>query len=140
MRYKLKKRCKTWGCPNLHYNASGYCDECTAKWRAKHPTPSDLERPTALERGYDGRWRKFAKDFLSRHQTCAICGAPATVVDHKEIPADVMIDAYGQFDLDEDNYQALCNRCNVVKGLTVDRQRRNKYFDDKKLLDTQGEG
>ena len=33
----LRKRCKTYGCPNLHRNPSGYCDECTARYRALHP-------------------------------------------------------------------------------------------------------
>lgn len=139
MNVKLKKRCKTWGCPNLHYNKSGYCDECTAKYRATHPSYYEEKRPDAAKRGYNYRWYKFAKDYLREHPVCAICGKPAEVVDHKDVPADVMMDAYGQFDLDPAHYQALCRRCNAVKGVTYDRDARQMYHNDKEFL-SQGEG
>lgn len=129
----LKKRCKTYHCPNLHHNASGYCDECTARWRAAHPRKDD-KRPSAYKRGYDSRWTKFAKNFLSLHPTCAICGQPATCVDHK-IPADVMLDAWGSFDYDPDHYQALCASCNARKGAHEDKTLRMAYYDSKKALD-----
>ena len=116
----LKKRCKTYGCPNLHHNASGYCDECTAKYRESHPR-QESEKPTASARKAYGswKWRKFASDFLRLHPVCEICGAPARVCDHKDMTADMMVDAYGGFDYEPSHYQALCYSCNARKGMRL---------------------
>ncbi len=132
-RAKLKKRCKTWMCPNLHQNLNGYCDECNRKYAAAHPSKPDKDRPDATKRGYDYRWRKFRKDYLASHPICARCGKPAQVVDHI-IPADVMMDAYGTFDYDPANYQALCYRCNNRKGKYEDKRFRDAYRANKEAL------
>lgn len=90
------------------------------------------QRPVESARKEFGsqKWRKFAKDFLALHPTCEICGAPATSCDHKDIPADVMIDMWGAFDYDPSHYQALCHSCNARKGASYDRQIRRKYRKD----------
>ena len=136
----LKKNCKTPGCPNLHTNRSGYCNECMARYAATHPKEEKTEsRPSAYERGYDSAWRRFAHRFLINHPVCAICGAPATQVDHKSMPADVMLKVYGgKFDLDERHYQALCVSCNARKGKTQDVRFRRKYEEDLKRLEQGG--
>ena len=140
-----KKRCKTWRCPNLHTNKWGYCDACTEKYKAKHPEliygthPNaaeayrkyDQKRGSASQRGYDWDWIKFSKKFLAEHPTCAICGKPAKVTDHKTATADMMMDAYGKFDYNPDNYQALCVRCNNRKGMTEDERMRLEYKEAK---------
>lgn len=136
----FKKRCKTVGCPNLHNNKNGYCNECNAKYYATHPSRYEKTRPSSVERGYDSRWHKFAKNFLKDHPVCAMCGAPAQCVDHKDIPADVMMSVYGEFDLDPVHYQALCSRCNTIKGRYEDKRARESYERDKKWIETQGEG
>lgn len=142
------KRCKTWRCPNLHKNKWGYCDACTEKYKAKHPeliygtNPNaaesyrkyDQKRGSASKRGYDWDWIKFSRDFLKRHPTCAICGAPSKVTDHKDITADMMMDAWGKFDYDESHYQALCVRCNNRKGMTEDKRARLEYQEMKLRL------
>lgn len=139
----LRKRCKTVGCPNLHHNKSGYCDECTKEYRRKHP---DVARPSASRRGYDSAWRKFSKDYLSLHSVCSICGSPATCVDHKDIPASVMLDMNGgKFDYDPSHYQALCTSCNIRKGHKTDKAAKKRYEEDKSVLcamtgDARGEG
>lgn len=135
----LKKRCKTYGCKNLHRNVSGYCDECTEKWRKAHPRKDD-KRPSASARGYDSRWTKFAKDYLKLHPVCAICGQPATCVDHKDIPADVMLDMWGSFDYDPSHYQALCTSCNTRKGNREDKLLRQTFEDDKQSLSALAQG
>ena len=129
----LKKNCKTPGCPNLHTNRSGYCDECMARYAATHPKePAEERRPSSTERGYDYTWRRFARTFLINHPTCAICGAPAVCVDHKYTPADVMLESNGGvFDYDESQYQALCVACNTRKGKTTDVRRRQQYRNDR---------
>jgi len=136
----LKKNCKTPGCPNLHTNRSGYCNECMARYAATHPKTERVEtRPSAYERGYDSAWRRFAHRFLINHPVCAICGAPATQVDHKSMPADVMLKVYGgKFDLEESHYQALCVSCNTRKGKTQDVRFRRKFEDDLRRLETGG--
>lgn len=128
---RLKKRCKTFGCPNLHTNETGYCDKCTAKYRDKHPKQDPEGRPSASKRGYDATWHRFAKDYLKAHPTCAICGKPAEVVDHKDQTADMMLDAWGRFDYDPSHYQSLCRSCNVIKGRTADKQLRSAYYSQK---------
>lgn len=131
---RLKKKCKTFGCPNLHTNTNGYCDECNRKWREKHPIVEKDDRPSASRRGYNYKWQKFSRDFLALHPTCAICGAPARVCDHKNMTADMMMDAYGAFDLDPAHYQALCYRCNTRKGAREDKAMRKAYLRDKQYL------
>lgn len=152
MAYKRLKRCKAYGCPNLHYNANGYCDSCYSAWKAKHPQyykadgtkktaedyakEYDAKRGTARQRGYDTQWQKFARQFLRLHPTCALCGAKATVCDHKTDTAKIMMDAYGKFDYSdvEADYQALCARCNAQKGIDYDKAREAEYFTAKKAL------
>lgn len=139
------RKCKTPYCKNLHHNPSGYCDECEARHNIEYKarkiavagtpmeTEEEVKRPTAFQRGYDRRWREFAKEYLRRHPVCAICGRPAQVVDHKDIPAQVMMDMDGRFDLDEDHYQPLCISCNLKKQ-KQDRAVIEDYFKMKKEL------
>ena len=47
--------------------------------KARH----DATRPSASARGYDSKWREAREGFLAKHPTCARCGAPATIVNHK---------------------------------------------------------
>ena len=142
-----RKRCKQWGCPNFHNNRNGYCDECNRKYRAKHPDrynedgskktdwkTYEEKRGNFRQRGYDYKWDKFKKRFLLAHPTCALCGAPAQCVDHKTTTARQMMDAYGEFVYNDEDYQALCFRCNTKKGRTTDKESDEEYFRMKDLL------
>jgi hypothetical protein len=141
----FRKKCKTYQCPNLHTNVSGFCDACQAKRSASFmhkpvkdpqgapPILKQPDRPSAVKRGYDHSWHKFARDFLDHHPTCAICGKRSQCVDHKEIPAEIMIDMAGKFDLDPNLYQALCFSCNRRKAVQ-DRDQIDRYFKDKAKL------
>lgn len=141
------KGCKNCGKPTANADYWGYCPACVAAYNARHPerlkTDHDSEsnrryeekRGNSRQRGYSSRWTTFSKEFLRKHPTCAICGRPARVTDHKTIPADVMMDAWGSFDYSEENYQALCVRCNTRKGMTEDERARLEYQEMKfKLL------
>ncbi len=141
---QFRRKCKTPGCPNLHRNASGYCDDCQIKRQAESRyrmimagtdgPEAQREREKTAARGYDSRWAAFARRYLTEHPVCALCGAPARVVDHKDIPAQVMLDMWGRFDLDPEHYQALCYRCNSRKA-KEDRKKTDKYFELQKRLD-----
>jgi len=66
----------------------------------------DATRPSAAMRGYDRTWRAARYEYLRQHCTCAMCNAPATVVDHiKPHRGDK-----GLFWCRE-NWQALCTSC-----------------------------
>ena len=58
-------------------------------------------------------------------------------MDHKEIPAEIMIDMFGKFDLDPNLYQALCFSCNRRKAVQ-DREQIDQYFRDKAKLASSG--
>jgi 5-methylcytosine-specific restriction enzyme A len=69
------------------------------------PRPTDDDRPSAAERGYDSDWAKLRKQFLWNHPICAKCGRPAYIAHHI-----VPIDEGGER-LDEDNLEAMCRLC-----------------------------
>lgn len=135
---KTKKTCLSYGCTNIHTNRSGYCDACEAQRKSKWESEAHRDR-SATKRGYDAKWAKFARAYLQEHPRCAKCGKPARVVDHI-LPARIMMDAFGQFDYDERYYQALCFRCNNLKGAYEDKEAIKEYLQDKEFLETQGEG
>lgn len=124
----IRRTCKTFRCPNLHTNVSGYCDSCTRRHAAAYTDG----RASSTDRGYNNRWREFSKRFLADHPRCAICGDVSTVTDHKSTPAEIMLDIYGRFDLDPLQYQALCTSCNTRKA-AEDRIKVNEYFRKKDL-------
>ena len=106
--------CNQPGC-NVLTNDT-YCD----LHRPIHAREQDKRRGTATERGYDNRWRKYSKWFLSQpeNQICKLhldgCTLIARCVDHINPPS-------GRDDplfWDTSNHQASCIHCNSVKGHT----------------------
>ena len=103
MPIKPLKPCGHPRCSNLTNDK--YCNE--------HSTIH--QRPSAVERGYDGRWRKRSKLFLKAYPLCEDCLkqnklTPATVVDH-------IVPHRGDPTLmwAESNWQPLCKRCHDRK-------------------------
>lgn len=77
-------------------------------------------RPTATQRGYDARWRKYRRAFLSLNALCRECGkhgrlTVATVVDH-------IVPHQGDPKLfwDRSNHQPLCHQCHSRKTVKED--------------------
>ena len=97
--------CTAPGCPQRAIHG-GRC-----ALHARIPAP-DL-RPSAAARGYDAEWRAIRARYLSAHPWCAVCGEPATVVDH------VISLARGGTH-DEANLQALCSVCHNQKTNSMD--------------------
>lgn len=77
-----------------------------AKRNTERKARHDQNRPTARQRGYDSKWDKARKGFLAKHPTCVMCGAPATVVDHKTPHRGDK-----RLFWDRTNWQPLCTHC-----------------------------
>jgi len=96
--------CRQPGCPKLTRHKSGYCDLHLKQTRRQY----DKDRGSAAARGYDRRWQRYAKMFLSEHPLCAEClklgwTKVAAVVDH-------ITPHRGDYQLfwDSANHQSLC--------------------------------
>ncbi len=104
------RECNYMGCHNL--TRETYCPEHT---RARYNKEADKKRGSAYQRGYDKRWEKIRKIFLSKNPLCVECKSKgiredATDVDHI-IPHrfnSVIFD-------DKQNLQALCKSCHSRK-------------------------
>lgn len=103
--------CAEPGCPELTDST-----RCETHRRAKRRA-DDRRRPSASRRGYDARWRAFAKDYLARHPACqwAGCTAPATEVDHRDGQGPL-----GPHGYDEANLAGLCKPHHSTKTAAVD--------------------
>lgn len=108
MPHTPKRPCRYPSCPNL-CDSGVYCKAHRKEWS------QEALRGGAAARGYDARWQKARKAFLSRHPLCAECLksgvlTPATVVDH-------IIPHRGDRSLfwDENNWQPLCKGCHDRK-------------------------
>jgi len=109
---KPKKPCRYPGCPNLTHNT--YC-EAHAKLLANRYEKS---RPSASQRGYDYRWRKYSKYFLQIHPLCvnfAECHNVAVLVDHIKPHKGNSVLFW-----DPENHQAMCKPCHDRKTASED--------------------
>ncbi|OLO40306.1 HNH endonuclease [Alkalihalophilus pseudofirmus] len=101
-------------CPSL--TKERYC-EAHKKQAIKQ---YDKERSTAAKRGYDARWRKSRKLFLSKYPLCKHCYdkgelIPANVVDHIQPHKGDKVLFW-----DVNNWQSLCKSCHDIKTATED--------------------
>lgn len=112
--------CAHVGCRNLTSNK--YCDEHAQdaideqkRWADGHAKGSSRQR------GYDSRWEKYRKWYLSKpeHMFCALhlagCTEIATCIDHIVPPQNRDDPLFW----DTSNHQPSCIHCNSVKGHTT---------------------
>ena len=78
----VKRFCEFNGCCELAEKGCHYCKKHMEQVRKQRALVRNICRKTPYERGYDSRWAKARKIFLAQHPLCAVCGAPATDVDH----------------------------------------------------------
>lgn len=71
MRYCLWPRCSV-------KVKTGYCTLHESTRKKIKPD----NRPSAADRGYDGRWHRFKNMYLSRNPACEWCGEPAEEIHH----------------------------------------------------------
>lgn len=125
MPYKPAAPCRHQGCANLTHNK--YCEE-----HMQSNKRIDT-RESSSQRGYNGKWRKRRKLYLSKHPLCVKCEragklTTATVVDH-------IVPHRGNEVLmwDEDNWQALCKPCHDNKTGTEDTRSVKYEYTFKKI-------
>lgn len=108
---KPKKPCRHSSCANL--TEGMYCEE--------HKPLHRQDRASAVERGYDGRWRKARNRFLQAHPLCVKCKeegklVKADVVDHIKPHR-----GRKEWFWDERNWQPLCQNCHNKKTWNEER-------------------
>ena len=104
MPYAPKRPCTKPGCPRL--TDTGRCTE-------HH---KDKDRPGTAARGYDSKWRRYAKRYLRDHPLCHYCAhigrtTAAACVDHAQPHKDDQ-----RLLWDASNHRPACIKCNSRKG------------------------
>lgn len=109
---KPLRPCSYPGCNQLV--TSGRCEKHTTQTQRQY----DKQRGTPTERGYNSRWYRYSKLFLSRPENtfCKLqlpgCTNIAKCVDHIQAPNGADDPLFWQ----TSNHQASCIHCNSVKG------------------------
>ncbi|MCR5402454.1 MAG: HNH endonuclease [Butyrivibrio sp.] len=121
MPYKPKKPCRHPGCPALVPPGQKYCD----MHRPLHPE----DARSAAGRGYDSRWRKARKLYLSQpeHMFCAECLKKGRYVRATDV--DHIVPHRGDKKLfwDQSNWQPLCHSCHSIKTRNEDQYPEYRY-------------
>lgn len=101
----MRRACRVQGCTQSA-TRNGYCAAHAQAYEQKR----QAERGTASERGYGYRWGKLRLMVLRAQPACAVCGQPATDVDH------ITPKSRGGTD-NLDNLQSLCHACHTRKTM-----------------------
>lgn len=101
--------------------AFGAICPCQAKRAAERKARFDKTRPNSTQRGYNREWAKARANFLAQHPTCARCGAPAKVVDHKAPHRGDQ-----RLFWDNANWQPLCTPCHSGAKQRAERRHSGK--------------
>lgn len=104
MAYRLPRPCLVPLCAELTDSPSGRCPK-----HGRIKNDQQLRHDNDRKFYKSARWLSLRKMILARHPLCAICGKPATVVDH------IVPRRQGGGDTDHSNLQSLCARCHNVK-------------------------
>ena len=98
--WKPKKPCARPGCPCLTHERF-----CKVHKAAEHRR-TDRNRPSSAARGYDSRWRKLRKAYLSANPLCVTCLAEGRTTAAEEVDHKQPLAAGGSND--ESNLQSQC--------------------------------
>jgi 5-methylcytosine-specific restriction protein A len=122
-----KRMCLIPSCHAEAVGGSSYCFRHGERAREER-AESDKMRPSAAERGYDGRWNRLSQAHRAAHPNCqmrnaecgmgnAECGKPGALVDHIEPVATAPERRY-----DPANLQTLCWGCHRTKTAREKRE------------------
>jgi len=114
--HKPKKPCSAAGCPALVPSGTAYCEKHKGVY-AQSRGVYDRGRGSSTKRGYDARWQKVRKAYLSVYPNCSRCGRRAEMVDHIQPIRE------GGSHYEWDNLQPMCCVCHRVK--TEEDRRRS---------------
>ena len=112
----VRRFCEFPGCHELAEKGGHYCKKhAILKEKQRRLAQLQSHDKSPAVRGYNAKWNKARKIFLASHPLCAVCGAPATDVDH-------IIPHKGNKNLfwDQSNWQALCHSCHSRKTARED--------------------
>lgn len=73
-------------------------------------------RPSAINRGYDGMWAKFRAGYIKRNPLCRECKSKGIIRAAKEVDHIVPISKGGD-KYNEANLQSLCKSCHSRKTM-----------------------
>jgi len=112
------KPCNAPGCPEL-VRGQTYCENHQSLTKERK-ADADRYRGSSSSRGYNYRWQKARKEFLSHNPLCVACYeegifTPATVVDHID-PHKGDKDKFW----DKSNWQPMCSPCHSKKTASED--------------------
>ncbi len=113
MPYKPARPCKYPGCPQLTHKS--FCLQHSAVYQQK--------RGSSSKRGYDHRWRKIRKMYLSGNLLCVECLKKGLLVEATEVHHIIPIMNGGTNDYS--NLMALCKSCH--SKITIRWQPEYKY-------------
>lgn len=124
MAERLKTCCAYPGCGNLVSRDRRFCAElhdAQEQERIRRIETRSDRRLSPTKRGYDNRWRRYAKTFLARPENrfCKLhldsgCAIVAQCVDHIDPPDGPNDPRFW----DRSNHQPACIHCNSVKNHT----------------------
>lgn len=101
-----RRVCCVPGCPVMHANATGRCDE--------HRRELERSRGTADERGYGWQHRREGGKAIAGATHCALCGEPFT--DDSRPTRGHIIPVRDGGQSVRENYQPECRTCNLGKA------------------------
>jgi 5-methylcytosine-specific restriction protein A len=123
----LLKVCAEPGCHALVKSGRCPVHDLKRQYYRDHP------RGSSTARGYGQRWRKARARFLREHPWCVLCGAPATIVDHR-----VPHRGDPRLFWDERNWQSICKPCHDSKTAREGRWGGGRYFQASRALGSGG--
>lgn len=97
--------------------AAGSRCPCEDRRAKQAQARNDQRRGSAHQRGYSKDWDREAKAFLALpvNRSCALCGAPATTVDHR-----IAHKGNQRLFWDRSNWQPVCKPCNSRKNVRTE--------------------
>lgn len=111
---------RTNRCPNLIARGVRSCPECMP-FEKKAKAELDRLRGGATERGYDSRWARFRRMFLSANPICACGCGRASVEIHHLTPVSGPNDPLFY---EESNLVALTKQCHSRETMRMLNERR----------------
>lgn len=107
MPHAPQRPCRHLGCPTL--TDGGWCDQ-------HNPERFNDDRESACKRGYDRRWRKWRRWYLTRHPLCVDCQAQGRITAAEQVHHIMKVAEHPTMQYVEDNCMSLCAPCHAIRS------------------------